>query len=86
MSDIYIRNIDASVKAKLKAEAKRKGISNNELVKMVLEDYVRTPTTRNVEDKYINLAKDITSAFLQECKKNQECIEELSYEIKNMVR
>jgi len=83
-TDIYIRAIDPGVKKKLEIKAKEKGISLNILIKSILEEYILNPEVRNTEEKYIALTKDITAAFISECRKNQERMEELSYIIKDI--
>lgn len=83
-TDIYVRGVAPEIKKKLEINAKNKGISLNILVKNILEEYVLNPTLRNTEEKYAALTKDITAAFISECRKNQERMEELSYIIKDM--
>lgn len=85
-TDIYVRDIDPGVKKKLEIKAKEKGISLNILIKSILEEYTLNPEVRYAEEKYIALIKDITAAFISECRKNQERMEELSYIIKDMTK
>lgn len=85
-TDIYIRGIDPEIKKKLEITAKSKGVSLNIFVKNILEEYVLNPELRNIEEKYAALTKDITAAFISECRKNQERMEELSYIIKEMAK
>ena len=75
-SDIYIRDIDPAVKAKLTAMAENKGMSLNALVKTVLEDYVIMPDIRHTNDKYENLFKDMTALYNHSIEKNEEVIAE----------
>lgn len=83
MSDLYVRGLDAEFKAKLKAIAKKRGVSLNFLIKEILTKYVLSPDVKNIEDKYVNFVKDITAAVLAEQEKNRESIENLTYLIKH---
>lgn len=83
MSDIYVRELAPEVKAKLKAEAKKRGVSLNFLVKEILKKHILSPDVQSIEEKYTNFVKDITVAFMVEHEKNRESIENLTYLIKH---
>lgn len=74
--DIYIRDIDSAVKAKLETISRQKGISLNVLVKTILSDYAIMPDIRLMNDKYENLFKDMTTLYNYSLEKNEEIISE----------
>lgn len=74
--DIYIRDIDSAVKAKLETISRQKGISLNVLVKTILSDYAIMPDIRLMNDKYENLFKDMTALYNYSLEKNEEIISE----------
>lgn len=71
MANIYVRNIDAAIKEKLKESASVKGMSLNKYVVNLLESHGENITVRTSAEKYENLVKDVISIY-------QEKINELT--------
>lgn len=74
--NIFIRDVDPAVKAKLEAIAKQKGLSLNSLVKIILSDYAIMPDIRYLNDKYESLFKDMTAMYNHMLEKTGEAISE----------
>ena len=75
MADIYIRNIDARVKAKLKENASLKGLSLNRYVIDLLENQIENVNIRTSAEKYENLVKDIVSIYQEKINELENVIE-----------
>lgn len=75
-TNIFIRNIDPAVKAKLEVISRQKGMSLNSLVKAIISDYVLMPEVIYVNDKYENLFKDMTAMYNHSLEKTEEIISE----------
>lgn len=70
MADIYIRNIDAATKAKLKECAKLKGMSLNQYVINILMAQGENINIKSSAAKYESLVKNVVSIY-------QERVDEL---------
>lgn len=58
MSTAYIRGIDETTYAALQKEAKRKGISLSELVRLILDHYVSRSEIESVDQKYRTFVRE----------------------------
>lgn len=60
---IYIRNVDATVLAKIDELAKQKGISRNKMVNIILETYTTSDRIKEIEERYVGLVTLIADAI-----------------------
>lgn len=85
MADIYLRDIDEEIKHKLKMQAKRKGVSLNSYIKALLTSYCLKGEVINLDDKYRNLFKDMTSLYQSLVEKTSLVIEENSHVLNQII-
>ncbi|MBS6799178.1 MAG: hypothetical protein KH297_04770 [Firmicutes bacterium] len=87
MAELHIYNIDEATKVMLKEQAARKGISVNKYIQIILNDYMVATETRNLDEKYRNLVKDVLSMYNNLLEESKRVIEENSYYLaKNIAR
>lgn len=85
MADIYIRNIDAGVKAKLKENASLKGLSLNRYVIDLLENQIENVNIRTSAEKYENLVKDIVSIYQEKINELENVINRNNYLVEKLI-
>lgn len=85
MADIYLRDIDEDIKHKFKMQAKRKGVSLNSYIKALLTSYCLKGEVINLDDKYRNLFKDMTSLYQSLVEKTNLVIEENSHILNQII-
>ena len=85
MANIYIRNIDAAVKAKLAAEAAAKDASLNRLVKQILTGHTAGIEVQNIDERYGNLFKDMTAIYTAQVEQCGEVISKNNYLLEKLL-
>ena len=84
MADFHVR-LDDDVKARLEQAAREHGVSLNKYVGNVLADHAYNPSLKNIEDKYVNLAKDVVALYEQTLAKTNEALRENTYLMKKIM-
>lgn len=74
MSAIMIRNLNEETLAKLKQESKKRGMSREELVRKILENFSVAPALLEQQEKYNSLLTMITEVLTLNV---QEIIQEI---------
>ena len=74
MSAIMIRNLNEETLAKLKQESKKRGMSREELVRKILENFSVAPALLEQQEKYKSLLTMITEVLTLNV---QEIIQEI---------
>ncbi|MCI9576630.1 MAG: ribbon-helix-helix protein, CopG family [Clostridiales bacterium] len=78
MSAIMIRNLNEETLAKLKQESKKRGMSREELVRKILENFSVAPALLEQQEKYNSLLTMITEVLtlnVQEIKDLRKTLE-----------
>lgn len=63
MPDIYLRNLNGDILAKLDAQAKKRGVSRNKFIVGILTNYALAPQIRELDAKYKELMKIVIDAL-----------------------
>ena len=63
MPDIYLRNINGDILAKLDAQAKKRGVSRNKFIVGILTNYALAPQIRELDAKNKELMKIVIDAL-----------------------
>lgn len=75
MSTAYIRGIDETTYAALQKEAKRKGISLSELVRLILDHYVSRSEIESVDAKYRTFVREQIALYRLDQDEMRELLE-----------
>lgn len=57
MADLYVRNLDKTVIAKLDDSAKKRGISRNKMIVGILKNYALASEVKELDSRYQELFK-----------------------------
>lgn len=63
MSDLLIRNLDASILSKIDEQALKRGMSRNKYVVGILTNYALASQIKEIDDKYKELFKIVIDAM-----------------------
>lgn len=63
MSDLLIRNLDASILSKINEQALKRGMSRNKYVVGILTNYALASQIKEIDDKYKELFKIVIDAM-----------------------
>lgn len=84
-TELHVRGLPEATKLTLEKIARNKGISTNELVKTILNDFVKAPELRNLDNKYTELTDKMIALYKVQADRLAETLAEQSELIRELL-